>query len=82
MGGQEIRSWARGLYTCNEIRFDLLRPHNPPYPVFPPSLRARHVHLAALVPASRPAIALLLLVARFFVLDGSKDGLWLVRAPS
>ena len=46
MGGQEIRSWARGLYTLKEIRFDLPRPQFPPYPAFAPFLPALPAHVA------------------------------------
>ena len=82
MGGQEIRSWARGLYTLNEIRFEPLHPQFPPYPAFPPSLPSLSFLNTLFILLPTTAIALVLFVLLVRVLGGGEDRLWLVRAPS
>ena len=82
MGGQEIRSWARGLYTLNEIRFEPLHPQFPPYPAFPPSLPSLFLFDTLFFLLATIAIALVLFILLFRVLGGGEDRLWLVRAPS
>ena len=49
-GGTGDPKRARGLYTLNEIRFDLPRPQFPPYPAFAPFLPALLAHAASPLP--------------------------------